>query len=197
MREATGPGDFDALIAAARACTLCAAHLPLGPRPVVRGSATARLLIVSQAPGTKAHETDLSFNDPSGDRLRDWLGLDRGAFYDEARVAMLPMGFCYPGRLPKGGDAPPRKECAPAWHGPLRAAMPDIALTLLVGGYAIRQYLPGYGSMTEAVADWRAHLPDTIPLPHPSWRTTAWERKHPWFAADLLPELRRRVAGLV
>ncbi len=124
MSAAPDGTGFDELIAAARACTLCADALPLGPRPVVRGSASARLLIVSQAPGTKAHETNLSFNDPSGDRLRDWLGLDRAAFYDERRVAMLPMGFCYPGRLPRGGDAPPRAECAPAWHGPLRATSP-------------------------------------------------------------------------
>lgn len=192
-----GRPDFAATLAAARACTLCAAKLPLGPRPVVRGSAAARILIVSQAPGTKAHESDLSFNDPSGDRLRDWMGIGRDIFYDEGRVAMLPMGFCYPGRLPGGGDAPPRPECAPLWHPPLIAGMGQVGLTLLVGGYALRAYLPRYGSMTAAVEDWRAHLPGTIPLPHPSWRTTAWERRHPWFREELIPELRRRVAALM
>jgi uracil-DNA glycosylase len=161
---------------------------------VVRGLPSARLLITSQAPGTRVHETGLSFNDRSGDRLREWLGLDRARFYDEARVAIMPMGFCYPGRLPNGGDAPPRRECAPRWHARYRAFLPEIRLTLLVGSYAIRHYL-GPGPMTETVARWREFLPETFPLPHPSWRTVGWAKRHPWFEAELLPDLRARVAA--
>ena len=183
--------SLDAVLAAARACTACAG-LPLGPRPLVR----ARLLIISQAPGTKAHERNLSFDDPSGDRLRGWLGMDRDEFYDADRVAIMPMGFCYPGRLARGGDAPPRPECAPLWHDRIVAALPDVRLTLYVGSYAIRAYLPGHRTMTDAVAAWHAHGPDSLPLPHPSWRTNAWERNHPWFARELLPELRRRIGAL-
>jgi uracil-DNA glycosylase len=196
----TEDGDpLDAVVAAARACRVCAAHLPLGPRPVLRARGSARLLIVGQAPGTRVHETGVPWNDPSGDRLRDWLDLDRPAFYDEAQIAIVPMGFCYPGRDAHGGDRPPRPECAPLWHPPLRAALPGIELTLLVGGYAQRYYL-GRGrraSLTETVRDWRDYLPAFLPLPHPSWRNTAWLRKNPWFEADLVPELRRRVAGLL
>jgi uracil-DNA glycosylase len=185
------------VLAAARACTLCAAHLPLGPRPVLRGRASARLLILSQAPGTRVHETGLSFNDRSGDRLRQWMGVGRDEFYDERRVAIMPMGFCYPGRDAKGGDLPPRRECAPLWHAPVLERLPRIELTLLVGSYAIVYYLKRKGAMTETVARWREFLPAYLPLPHPSWRTTAWEARHPWFAAELLPDLRRRVAALL
>ena len=177
-----------------RACRVCEAHLPLGPRPVFRASPTARLLIASQAPGTKVHETGLSFNDPSGDRLRAWLNMDRDAFYDESRVAIVPMGFCYPGRLANGGDAPPRPECAPLWRDRLLALMPQIRLTLLVGTYAIHHVLGG-GAMTEQVRGFRAHLPRYFALPHPSWRTTAWERRHPWFADEVLPVLRDAVVA--
>jgi uracil-DNA glycosylase len=188
---------LDRLLAEVRACTRCAAALPLGPRPVLRGSATARLLIISQAPGTAVHQTGLSFNDRSGDRLRFWLGIDRATFYDEARIAIMPMGLCYPGRAPAGGDLPPRPECAPLWHERVLRRLPAVALTLLVGSYAIEHYLPGHPSMTAAVAAWRDALPRFLPLPHPSWRTTAWERKNPWFGEELLPELRRRVAALL
>jgi uracil-DNA glycosylase len=188
-----------ALLREVRACAICAEHLPLGPRPVVRGRAGARLLIVSQAPGTRVHETGLSFNDRSGDRLREWLGLDRDVFYDEDKVAILPMGFCYPGVLPNGGDKPPRPECAPLWHEKLRAHWPRIALTLLAGSYAIDYYLPATrrSTMTATVAAWRQYLPAYLPLPHPSWRTTAWERKNPWFQEELVPEVRKRVAKLM
>ena len=189
--------ELRAALTEVRACTTCVPHLPLGPRPLVRAEVSARLLIVSQAPGTKAHDTDLSFNDPSGDRLRGWMGMDRDTFYDRARVAILPMGFYYPGRLPRGGDKPPRLECAPLWHARIMAALPEVALTLYVGSYAIRNYLPGYKSMTDAVANWRSHAPAVLPLPHPSWRTTAWEKKHPWFLDELLPVLRARVAGVL
>lgn len=193
--------DFARLMTEIRACNRCAG-LPLGPRPVVRGRPSARLLIVSQAPGTKAHETGLSFNDKSGDRLRLWLGLDRDAFYDEVRVAMMPIGFCYPGRDPRvgrsrGGDLPPRRECAPLWHPPLRRHFAAIGLTLLVGSCAIRHYLPERRRqpLGDILAGWRDFLPDRFVLPHPSWRTTHWERAQPWFAAELLPELRARVAA--
>lgn len=191
-----GVSLLSALAAEIRACRICAAHLPLGPRPVFRASATARLLICSQAPGTAVHETGLSFNDASGDRLRDWLRMDRGTFYDETRVAIVPMGLCYPGRLPNGGDAPPRPECAPQWRERLLAEMPDIRLTLLVGSYALAHVL-GRGSMTDHVRDFRTHLPRYFPLPHPSWRTTGWERRNPWFATELLPALREAVSRVL
>ncbi|MEZ5669381.1 MAG: uracil-DNA glycosylase family protein [Alphaproteobacteria bacterium] len=181
----------------ARACRLC--PLPHEPRPVLRVSATARLLIVGQAPGTRVHETGIPWNDPSGDRLREWLEMDRDAFYDQARIAIMPMGFCFPGQDAKGGDLPPRRECAPAWHAPLRALMPDIRLTLLVGSYAQARYLDARrkASMTDTVRAFADYLPDRmLPLPHPSWRNTAWLKRNPWFAAETLPALRRAVADL-
>jgi uracil-DNA glycosylase len=194
-RERDGVGvSLARLSAEIRACRVCAGHLPLGPRPVFRASPTARLLIASQAPGTAVHETGLSFNDPSGDRLRAWLQMDRDAFYDETSVAIVPMGLCYPGRLPNGGDAPPRPECAPLWRERLLALMPEIRLTLLVGTYALTHVL-GRGAMTGLVRDFRRHLPRYFPLPHPSWRTTGWERRNPWFGAEVLPALRQAVAA--
>ena len=191
--------SLDRLLAEVRACAVCARFLPLGPRPVVRGALSARLLVISQAPGTRVHKTGLSFNDRSGDRLRDWLGIDRDTFYDERRVALLPMGLCYPGRNRQGGDLPPRPECMPLWHGRILAAWPTIELTLLVGSYAIDHYLAGRkkSTMTETVREWRDYLPAYLPLPHPSWRTTGWEKRNPWFAEDVLPPLRRRVKALL
>ncbi len=185
------------LLGEVRACRVCAKDLPLGPRPVLRGRASARLLVLSQAPGTRVHETGLSFNDRSGERLREWMGVDRDTFYDESRVAIMPMGFCYPGRYEAGGDLPPRPECAPLWHAKVLAKLPRIELTLLVGSYAIAYYLTERQSMTDAVARWAEYLPAYLPLPLPSWRTTLWERKNPWFAAELLPDLRARVAALL
>jgi uracil-DNA glycosylase len=181
----------------ARACRICEAHLPLGPRPVLRASATARLLIVGQAPGTKVHETGIPFNDPSGDRLRDWLGLDRAAFYDESFLAIVPMEFCYPGKGPSG-DAPPRPECAPQWHAPLRAAMPKIGLTLLVGAYAQAHYLGDRREKTLAatVQNYQTYLPEFLPTPHPSPRNLLWLRKNPWFEAEVVPDLQKRVKAL-
>jgi len=181
--------DLAELVRAARACRVCAAHLPLGPRPVLRAQATARLLIVGQAP----------WNDASGERLRDWLALDRETFYDEARVAIVPMGFCYPGRDARGGDKPPRPECAPLWHPPLRAALARVELTLLVGQYAHAYYLGPRrrASLTETVRAWADYGPDTLPLPHPSWRNTGWLKKNPWFEERLLPDLRARVRRLL
>jgi uracil-DNA glycosylase len=186
---------LDALLAEVRACTICAKHLPLGPRPIVRGEASARLLIVSQAPGTRVHMTGLSFNDRSGDRLREWLGITRKTFYDAARVGIVGMAFCYPGVDAKGGDLPPRRECAPRWHGPILERLPKVELTLLVGSYAIDYYLgeAARRTMTETVQAWREHLPRYFALPHPSWRNTAWLRRNPWFERELVPELRRRV----
>ena len=190
----SGPAALLAEAAAeARACRHCAAVLPLGPRPVFRVSATATLLIAGQAPGTKVHATGIPWNDPSGERLRSWLAMDKHTFYDESRIAILPMGFCYPGRLKNGGDAPPRPECAPLWRERLLTLMPSIRLTLLVGSYA-QIYTLGRGPMTDRVRDFRAHLPDWFPLPHPSWRTTIWERRNPWFEAEALPALRSAVA---
>jgi len=184
----------------ARACRVCAPRLPLGPRPVFRLSASARLLIVGQAPGTRVHETGIPWNDRSGDRLRRWMAVGREAFYDQKRVAIMPMGFCYPGTLPGGGDAPPRPECAPLWHPRLLPLLPRVELTLLVGGYAIAGFIDRKdraASMTGTVRRFRDFLPRLLPLPHPSWRTTAWERKNPWFARTVLPELRRRVTALI
>ncbi len=191
--------DLTAVLAQIRACRVCAAHLPLGPRPVLRASISARILIVGQAPGTKVHDTGIPWNDPSGDRLRDWLGLDRETFYDEGRIAIVPMGFCYPGRHARGGDLPPRPECAPLWHSPLRARLPNIALTLLVGQYAQAHYLGRRSerTLTETVWRWRDYLPDYLPTPHPSWRSTNWLRKNPWFETEVIPEMRRRVAALL
>jgi len=181
------------LLAEVRACTLCAKHLPLGPRPVLQMSASARILIVGQAPGRRVHASGVPFSDPSGDRLRDWLGIDTAVFYDARRVALLPMGFCYPG-TGKAGDLPPRPECAPAWRAPLLLRMRRVELTLVIGQYALAYHLPGSGpSVTEAVQAWRAHWPAVVPLPHPSPRNNLWLRKNEWFERELLPRLRERV----
>jgi uracil-DNA glycosylase len=181
------------IAAEARACRVCA-DLPRGPRPVFRVSPTARLLIAGQAPGTKVHETGIPWNDPSGDRLRQWLGMTRAAFYDEARIAIVPMGLCYPGRLANGGDAPPRPECAPLWRARLIGAMPEVRLTLLVGMYAQADAL-GLGAMSDRVRRFREFLPRYFPLPHPSWRTIGWERRNPWFQEEVLPALRDAVTA--
>ena len=191
--------NLQRLLADVRACAVCVNHLLLGPRPTLRAHRSAQILIVGQAPGTKVHATGIPWNDPSGDRLRDWLAVDRNDFYDETKVAILPMGLCYPGRLPRGGDAPPRPECAPLWHARVRAQLPNIQLTLLVGSYAQAYYLADRRSATmgETVRNWRAFAPDIIPTPHPSWRTMAWQKKNDWFEAELLPELRARVRELL
>lgn len=164
---------------------------------MLRAAASARLLIIGQAPGTKVHESGVPWDDASGDRLRDWLGLDRDAFYDERRVAIVPMGFCYPGRDAKGGDRPPRPECAPEWHPRLLPLLGRVELTLLIGRYAQARYLGDRAGPTldATVRAWRDHGPAYIPLPHPSWRNTAWLKRNPWFEADLVPTLRGRVAA--
>ena len=187
------PAELAALADEIRACRACA-DLPLGPRPVFRAAATARVLIAGQAPGTRVHATGVPWNDPSGDRLRGWLGLEPEQFYDASRIAIVPMGFCYPGRLARGGDAPPRPECAPRWRARLLAQMPALRLSLLVGSYAIADAL-GPGPMTAQVRRFAALLPARCALPHPSWRTLAWERRNPWFAAELLPALRSALAA--
>ena len=187
------------LLREVRACRICEAGLPFGSRPVLRLASTARLLIISQAPGSKVHRTGIAWNDASGDRLRDWTALDRSVFYDEARVAILPMGFCYPGAGENGGDKPPRPECAPLWHERLLEHLPDLQLTLLVGQYAHRHYL-GAGrkaSVTETVKALSEYGPLFFPLPHPSWRSQIWMRKHPWFEEAVIPELREAVRRLI
>jgi uracil-DNA glycosylase len=198
------PGDsakaesFAELLARVQACTVCAAYLPYPPRPILRVSPSARLLIVGQAPGRRVHETGIPWNDPSGDLLRQWLGMTRGQFYDESRIAIVPTGLCYPGTV-KGSDLPPRPECAPLWHPPLRAAMPGIRLTLLIGAYAQAYYLGKRRGRTlaDTVRTWRDFAPDTLPLPHPSPRNRRWLKQNPWFEAEVLPMLRERVGALL
>ncbi len=178
-----------------RACRICEAELPLGPRPVLRARASARLLIVGQAPGTRVHESGIPWSDASGKRLREWLQIDEAAFYDEKRVAIVPMGFCYPGR--KGdGDAPPRPECRATWHPALLPLLKHVELTLLVGAYAQSYFLNGSADVTANVRAWREHLPKLLPLPHPSPRNIAWFKTNPWFEREVLPALRRRVRAL-
>jgi len=182
----------------AAACQVCAADLPLGPRPVFQAHQAARLLIAGQAPGRKVHETGVPFDDASGDRLRDWLGIDKATFYDAKCVAILPMGFCYPGRA-KSGDLPPRPECAPLWRVPFLEAMPNIGHTLAIGQYAQGAYLgvACKATLTETVRSWRDYGPDVTPLPHPSPRNNIWLAKNPWFEAEVVPALRNRVKSIL
>lgn len=189
---------ISALAERARACTVCAPHLPHAPRPVLRVSASATLLIVGQAPGRRVHETGIPWNDPSGDLLRQWLGVTREVFYDETRIAIVPTGLCYPGTV-KGSDLPPRPECAPLWHPPLLAAMPRIQLRLLIGAYAQATYLGDKRSRTlaDTVRAWRDFAPDYLPLPHPSPRNRLWLKRNPWFETEVLPPLRERVGSLL
>jgi uracil-DNA glycosylase len=192
------PMDPDETLAAllheVRACRLCEPHLPLGPRPVLRADVRARVLIVGQAPGTRVHATGIPWNDPSGDRLRAWLAVDRTTFYDERRFAIIPTGLCYPGRG-RSGDLPPRPECAPLWHPRLLRALPNVALTLLVGQYAQAHYLGARRgpTLTATVRAWREYLPEFLPLPHPSPRNTRWLQVNPWFDREVIPALRDRV----
>ncbi|NRF71301.1 uracil-DNA glycosylase family protein [Aquincola sp. S2] len=189
---------LDRLLEAVRACRACDAHLPHGPRPVLQAGATARILIVGQAPGAKVHASGVPWDDRSGERLRDWMGIGAETFYDSACVAIVPMGYCYPGRG-ASGDLPPRRECAQLWLDRLLAQMPRIELTLLVGRYAQAHFLrgAGYTSVTATTRGWRDHAPRFIPLPHPSPRNVAWFKANPWFDDDLLPVLRRCVRKLV
>ena len=208
-----GDAGLAALLAEIAACRICrdapeggpAKALPHEPRPVCFASSSAPILIAGQAPGTRVHASGRPFTDPSGDRLRDWLGVDEAQFYDPANFAIVPMGFCFPGLDAKGGDLPPRRECAPAWRSRLMAAMPQLRLILVIGQYAQAWHLGPLRrkTLTETVRDWRSILAASdpecavIPLPHPSWRNSGWIAKNPWFESDLLPELKIRVATLI
>ena len=185
---------MNALLGRVRACQHCAAHLPHEPRPVVRAHREARILIIGQAPGTRVHESGVPWNDPSGRLLREWMEVDDETFYNVKRVALVPMGFCYPGKG-KSGDLPPRPECAPLWHPELLAKMTNIRLTLLIGQYSQRHYLGdrSKATLTETVKEFRDHLPAFLPMPHPSPRNRLWLRRNPWFEEEVVPELRRRV----
>ncbi|MSP49033.1 MAG: uracil-DNA glycosylase family protein [Alphaproteobacteria bacterium] len=189
---------LDRLLTEIRACRLCEAHLPLGPRPVVQAGAGARLMIVGQAPGTKVHASGIPFNDPSGDRLRAWLGVDRDTFYDRERIALVPTGFCYPGKG-GGGDLPPRPECAPAWQAKVRRHLPNVRLTLLVGRYALAHYLGDRrkATLTATARAYEDYLPAFWPTPHPSPRNLLWLRRNPWFEAEAVPALQARVGTLL
>jgi uracil-DNA glycosylase len=190
--------DLAGLLAEIRACRVCENALANGVRPIVQAGRDARIMIVGQAPGSKVHASGMAWDDDSGDRLRAWTGLDRATFYDPERVAQMPSGFCYPGKG-NGGDLPPRRECAPLWHDRLLAELPNLRLTLLVGGYAQARYLPvtPRPNMTEAVRRF-AEMPEGIfPLPHPAWRSRIWMRAHPWFEAEVLPVLKTRVRDVL
>jgi uracil-DNA glycosylase len=187
-----------ALLKEIRACTTCAKHLPMGVRPVVQADSLARILIAGQAPGRKVHKSGVPFDDASGERLREWLGVDRDAFYDQTKFAILPMGFCYPG-TGNSGDLPPRTECAPQWRARLLALLPNIELTLLSGQYAQDWHLPNNeaDTLTETVKAWRSEWPTTLPLPHPSPRNNIWLKKNPWFVLEVVPALHKRVRGIL
>ena len=190
--------SLEALLASVRNCRACQASLPLGPRPVLRAAATARILIVGQAPGVRVHRTGIPWDDPSGERLRGWMGVNEDVFYDESRIAIIPMGYCYPGRG-NGGDLPPRRECAELWLDQLLAKLPLIELTLLIGQYAQCHFLGRRRkpSLTETTNAWAEYAPAYIPLPHPSPRNTPWLKRNSWFEQQLLPELRMRIATLI
>jgi len=185
--------ELQSLLVDVRACTVCAPHLPAGPRPIVQLGPSASIVIIGQAPGRRVHETGVPWNDPSGDRLRDWLGLSDDEFYDPAIVAIVPMGFCYPGSA-RSGDNPPRPECAPLWHEPLLAHLPADRLEVIIGTYAQRRYVPTRArTLTATVEAWADHLPGQAVLPHPSPRNRHWLTKNPWFERDAVPAIRERV----
>ena len=199
MRRVISAEDFDAVAAEARACTACQPDLDHPVRPVLAGRSTAVIRIVGQAPGTRVQASGKPFTDPSGDRLREWLGMSSEEFYDERRVAITPMGFCFPGLDAKGGDKPPRKECAPLWQQRCTAALPNVGLTVLIGQYAQKWYLRDrvMTTLTATVLRWRDFWPEFVAAPHPSWRNNAWLKRNPWFENDVLPVLRRRVRSLL
>jgi len=191
-------GELERLLREVRACTLCAMQLPMGPRPIVQAGADARLLIVGQAPGARVHASGIPWDDASGRRLREWLDVDPTTFYDAQRIALVPMGFCYPGKA-GSGDAPPRPECRATWHPRLLPLLPRVGLTLLIGNHAQAYFLGDARKPTsgETVQAWRDYLPRYLPLPHPSPRNIAWFKRNPWFEADVLPTLRMRVQALL
>ena len=189
---------MNSLIKEIKQCEVCKENLPLGPRPVVAASESSSILIIGQAPGFKVHKTGIPWDDPSGERLRDWMGIDTNTFYDSSKIALVPMGFCYPGKG-KSGDLPPRPECAPLWHQPLLNSMPDIQLTLLFGQYAQHYYLKERvkKTLTETVKHYEEYAPQYLPMPHPSPRNNIWLKKNPWFQQKLLPELKSRIKELI
>lgn len=189
--------SLELLLTDVRACALCAEHLPLGPRPVLQVHASARILIAGQAPGRKVHESGIPFDDASGNRLRSWLGVSREVFYDAKQVAILPMGFCFPG-TGKSGDLSPRLECAPAWRAPLLSHLKSVKLTLVIGQFALAHHLPTEAaSLTEIVKAWRKYWPSVVPLPHPSPRNNLWLKRNPWFEVELVPILQSRVSEVL
>ena len=188
---------FNSLLNNIRACTICEPFLPDGVRPIVQAHPTARILIAGQAPGRKVHETGIPFDDPSGNRLRDWMGISRETFYDASKIAIVPMGFCFPG-TGKSGDLPPRTECAPEWRSDVLGHLSQVQITLVVGAYAQAYHLENsHDRLTDAVKDWRAQFPSVIPLPHPSPRNNRWLVRNPWFEAELIPVLRSQVASVL
>lgn len=189
--------SLDELLPEIRACTICAEHLPLGPRPVLQVHSESRILIAGQAPGRRVHESGIPFQDPSGVRLREWLGVDEDAFYDPRLIAIVPMGFCFPG-TGSSGDKPPRRECEPAWRDQVLQQLTEVRLTIVLGQYAQAYHLgPGPRTVTQAVASWREHWPEVLPLPHPSPRNQAWFKKNAWFETEVLPVLQERVQALL
>jgi uracil-DNA glycosylase len=195
---ATTTGDpLDTILDEIRACRACARELPHEPRPVVRVTPATRLLIAGQAPGRRVHESGLPFDDPSGERLRDWMGIDRTTFYGHPAIGVAAMAFCFPGTNPKGGDYPPPRRCAELWRPRLLAALPNVEFTLLVGSYAQAWAFGRKEPLAETVRRWRAFLPKALVLPHPSWRNTAWLKRNPWFEGEVLPYLRDRVTGIL
>ncbi len=189
--------SLSALITEIRDCRFCEASLPLGPRPILGAKKSSRVLIIGQAPGTRVHASGIPWDDPSGDRLRDWIGVDKQQFYDERLFAILPMGFCYPGKG-KSGDMPPRPECAPLWHEKLLSRLPNIELTLLIGQYAQNYYLEdNFKNLTDRVRNWRVAKPNYLPLPHPSPRNQIWMKKNPWFEDEVVPQLLFRISRIL
>ena len=188
---------FSSTLEDVKSCKICAKYLPLGARPVVQINPNAKILIAGQAPGLKVHKTGIPFDDPSGDRLRLWMGVDNALFYDASKIAILPMGFCYPGKG-KSGDLPPRKECAEQWRSKLLNLMPNIELTLVIGQYAIGWHLPNNrkDSLTDTVKSWQTHWPSKLPLPHPSPRNNIWLKKNPWFETEIIPTLQKQVKAI-
>jgi len=182
-----------------RACDICATHLPLGPRPVLVADMAAPILIAGQAPGTKVHASGIPWDDPSGDRLRDWLGVDKETFYNPKNFAIIPQGFCYPGKVEKGGDAPPRPECAATWHPTLIPMLENVELIVAAGQYAHGYHLKDVKkkTLTETVRCWQEYAPDILPLPHPSWRVAGWMKKNPWYEEEIVPHLKARVQSLL
>ena len=188
---------LEQLLTEVRSCRVCEPELPLGPNPVLRAKRSARILIIGQAPGTKVHHSGIPWNDASGKRLRDWMNIDAEIFYDETKIAIIPMGFCYPGKG-KSGDLPPRKECAELWHRQLLNSLPNIQLTLLIGKYAQKHYLTDLGAtLAETIKDWKKHGPKNFPLPHPSPRNIRWLKKNSWFESKTIPQLRKKVCSVL